>query len=240
MRNHYRNLWNPQTQYFQPRDSRGSFVTAFEPLLLTYLDAKREYTDDYVEGRRSQWRWAPDIDPAGLVSLFKSREYFVQELDQFFFKSIAAVGVNPNAYYWHGNQPDIAAVYLFNAAGRPDLTQKWSRWILDKKYSDRNNGLDGNDDGGTLSAWYVLSSLGLYPTAGTDRYQIGSPLWQRAEVMFGDRKLEVIADNFAPDHLYVQRVRLNDTELDRTWLKHGEISNGGVLRFEMALEPVVK
>ena len=109
---------------------------------------------------------------AELVSLFKSREFFVQELERFFARSPAGVGLTPNAYYWQGNQPDLYAAYLFNYANRPDLTQKWVRWILETKYGDRENGLDGNDDGGTLSAWYVLSSLGLFPTAGTDRYEL--------------------------------------------------------------------
>ncbi len=165
---YYRNLWNPETQYFQPRDSQGRFVEEFRPLLLTYADAGKKYTDDYVEGNALQWRWAVTFDAAGLISLFKSREYFIEELEEFFSKSEPEVGVRPNSYYWHGNQPDIYAAYLFNAADRPDLTQKWVRWILDKKYGDAENGLDGNDDGGTLSAWYVLSSLGLYPTAGSD------------------------------------------------------------------------
>ena len=125
------------------------------------------------------------LTPSGLVSLFKSPAYFVEELEQFFAKSIPAVGALPNAYYWHGNQPDLYAAFLFNAAGRPDLTQKWVRWILETKYGDRENGLDGNDDGGSLSAWYVLGSIGLFPTAGTDRYEFASPLWQRAEIKVG-------------------------------------------------------
>ena len=234
---YYRNLWNPETQYFQPRDSQGKFVAAFRPLMLTYVDPTGQFTDDYVEGSALQWRWAVSFDAAGLISLFKSREYFVQELEEFFAKSVPAVGARPNAYYWHGNQPDIYAAYLFNAAGRPDLTQKWVRWILDTKYGPRENGLDGNDDGGTLSAWYVLSSLGLYPTAGSDRYELGSPLWKRAEIMVGEQPLVVIADNYAPNHLYVRKVWLNDKIIDRTWLKHGEIEHGGVLRFEMGPAP---
>jgi predicted alpha-1,2-mannosidase len=234
---YYRNLWNPETQYFQPRDSRGHFVEEFRPLLLTYADVGKKYTDDYVEGSALQWRWAVSFDAAGLISLFKSREYFVQELEEFFAKSEPDVGVRPNAYYWHGNQPDIYAAYLFNAAGRPDLTQKWVRWILDKKYGDKENGLDGNDDGGTLSAWYVLSSLGLYPTAGSQRYELASPLWQRSEIMLGKRQLTVVAENFAPDHPYVQKVWLNDAVVDRTWLEHSEIAQGGLVRFEMGPQP---
>jgi predicted alpha-1,2-mannosidase len=237
---YYRNLWNPETQYFQPRDSKGAFVTAFRPLMLTYLDFKGEFTEAYVEGSALQWRWAVSFDAPGLISLFKSREYFVEELEEFFAKSIPDVGARPNAYYWHGNQPDIYAPFLFNDAGRPDLTQKWVRWVLDKKYGDQANGVDGNDDGGTLSAWYVLASLGLYPTAGSDRYQICSPLWKRAEIKIGERPLVVVADNLAPENIYVQKVSLNDKPIDRTWLKHSEIANGGQLRFEMGPEPVKK
>ena len=233
----YKNLWNPETQYFHPRNADGSFTTAFDPLLLTYLDFSGQYTNDYVEGSALQWRWCVPHDPEGLVELFGSREHFVEELEKFFANSVPAVGKNPNAYYWHGNQPDLHAAYLFNAAGRPDLTQKWVRWILAKKYGDGPDGLDGNDDGGTLSAWYVLSSLGIYPVAGTDRYDLGSPLWPRAEVKIGDETLTVVADNAGPENVYVRRVTLNGQELSRTWIKHAEIAPGGELRFEMSAEP---
>ena len=234
---YYRNLWNPKTQYFQPRDSHGEFFADFRPELLTYLDLTGKYTSAYVEGSALQWRWAVPFDAPGLVSLFKSPAYFVEELEQFFAKSIPAVGALPNAYYWHGNQPDLYAAFLFNAAGRPDLTQKWVRWILETKYGDRENGLDGNDDGGCLSAWYVFASIGLFPTAGTDRYEIASPLWQRAEINVGSQRLSIVADNFARDHLYVQKVLLNGTPLNRRWLRHDEIARGGVLRFEMGPKP---
>jgi putative alpha-1,2-mannosidase len=173
-----------------------------------------------------------------LVSLFKSREYFVQELEQFFARSPAGVGLPPNAYYWQGNQPDLHAAYLFNYADRPDLTQKWVRWVLDTKYGDRENGLDGNDDGGTLSAWYVLSSLGLFPIAGTDRYEITGPIWKRAEVQMLDKKLILLAEHAAPNHPYIQKIWLNDRLLDRRWIQHHEIEQGGTFRFEMGSKPM--
>jgi predicted alpha-1,2-mannosidase len=202
--------------------------------MLTYVDFTGKYTHAYVEGSAWQWRWGVPGDAEALVSLFRSREYFVEQLEQFFEGSPAGVGVNPNAYYWHGNQPDIYAAYLFNTAGRPDLTQKWVRWILETKYGDQENGLDGNDDGGTLSAWYVLSSLGLFPTAGTDRYEIGSPVWSRGVIWLDQQQsLTILADNASTENRYVQRVWLNEVELNRYWLSHAEIANGGRLRFEM-------
>jgi len=230
----YRQLWNPETQFFQPRDTDGKFSTPLNPTLLTYADFGKKFTDDYVEGSALQWRWAVSHDGAGLVSLFKSQEEFVTELEDFFANSNVLVGTIPNGYYWQGNQPDIHAVYLFNAAGRPDLTQKWVRWILEHKHGAGPDGLDGNDDGGTLSAWYVFSSLGFYPVVGTDRYELGSPLWKRAVVKIGDKDLEIIADNYATDHVFVDRVELNGKPLDRWWVAHHEISNGGTLRFVMS------
>jgi predicted alpha-1,2-mannosidase len=234
----YRNLWNTNTQYFQPRDAQGKFGEPFKPLLLTYLDRGDKFTKDYVEGSALQWRWAAPFDADGLISLFKSRDYFVNELNSFFAKSDPAMATwNPGPYYWHGNEPDLPAAYLFNDAGRPDLTQKWARWILDNKYGDGYDGLDGNDDAGTLSAWYVFSALGFYPVAGSDRYQLGAPLFEKAEVKLNNKPLVIFAENHATNHLYVQKVWLNDVPLDRTWIRHSEIEQGGVLRFEMSAEP---
>jgi len=234
----YRNLWNPQTQYFQPRDKDGQFFEPFKPLLLTYFDRRQKFTRDYVEGSALQWRWAAPFDAEGMISLFQSRDYFVAELNSFFAKASPTLGAwNPGPYYWHGNQPDIHAAYLFNTAGRPDLTQKWVRWILDNKYADSYAGLDGNDDGGTLSAWYVFSSLGLYPVAGSDRYELGAPLFEKAEVNLGKEQLTIVAENFRPEHAFVEKVWLNDTPLDRTWITHREIQHGGTLRFKMSPVP---
>ena len=233
----YRNLWNPETQFFQGRDSDEKFQSDFKPDLLTYVDIGGKFTHAYVEGSARQWRWGVASDGAALVSLFKSREYFVQELEQFFSRSPAGVGLPPNAFYWQGNQPDLHAAYLFHFADRPDLTQKWVRWILETKYGDGENGLDGNDDGGTLSAWYVLSSLGLFPTAGTDRYEITGPLWKRAEIQMQDKKLILIAEQAGPNHPYIQKMWLNDNLLDRHWIQHAEIAQGGTVRFEMGPKP---
>ena len=144
----------------------------------------------------------------------------------------------PNGYYWHGNQPDIHSVYMFNEAGRPDLTQKWSRWILKHKYGTGPNGIDGNDDGGTLSAWYIFSSLGFYPVVGSDRYELGSPLWNKSVIkVYKNKYLTITADNNSPDNIYVNKVTLNGNRLNRWHIFHHEIANGGTLQFEMSNKP---
>lgn len=235
----YRNIWNPETQYFHPKITTGEFVKKFDPLKLTYLDFDHEYTNAYVEGSALQWRYALFFDPAGLISLFKSREYFVNELNDFFELSDPKRGTfSPGSYYWHGNEPDLHSAYLFNTAGRPDLTQKWVRWILENKYGTGYEGIDGDDDAGTLSSWYVWSSMGIYPVAGSDRYQIGAPLFQKSSIKIGNKILTIIANNYGPENKYVKTVWLNEVLLDRYWLSHSEIAKGGTLRFEMTKLPV--
>ena len=112
----------PGDAVFSAARFSGSSWRTFRPEMLTYVDATGKFTHAYVEGSAWQWRWGVASDAEELVSLFKSREFFVQELEQFFARSPAGVGLIPNAYYWQGNQPDLYAAYLFNHAGpsRPD------------------------------------------------------------------------------------------------------------------------
>jgi len=236
---YYKNLWNPATKYFQSRDSKGKFSEFFKPLRLSYFDTNGKYTKDYVEGSALQWRFAVPYDPQGLISLFGGNDSFVRELNDFFEKSDPTMSSwNPGSYYWHGNEPDIHSAYLFNEAGRPDLTQKWSRWILDNKYGVNSEGVDGNDDGATLSSWYLFASLGFYPIAGSDYYELGAPLFKNATIQMVDRTLQIIAENYSPGNSYVSKIWLNGKLLKGFRLRHSDIAGGGVLKFEMSALPV--
>ncbi len=235
----YRNLWDPERLFFVPRDAGGNFTDLFDPLVLSYTDKGRKYTEDFVEGSAMMWRWSVPYDPAGLVSLFPSPAYFVSELEDYFKQANEGAGEwTPGSHYWHGNEPYFHAAYLFNAAGRPDLTQKWVRHLMDTKYNDSYAGLDGNDDGGTLSAWYVLSAMGFYPIAGTTRYEIGSPLFPEMRLDLGAGKsLLIIAENYSPDAIYVDSVQLNGDVITGTSFTHEAIADGGEVRFQMSTTP---
>ncbi len=236
---YYRNLWNPTTRYFQSRDSKGNFSKLFNPLKLSYFDSNGKYTKDFVEGSALQWRFAVPYDPKGLITLFGGNDSFVKELNDFFEKSDPAMSSwNPGSYYWHGNEPDIHSAYLFNEAGRPDLTQKWSAWILDNKYDVNAEGVDGNDDGATLSSWYLFASLGFYPIAGSDYYELGAPLFKNAIILLGDKRLQVTTENYSPQNRYVSRVWLNGKMINGNRLRHCDIAGGGTLKFEMSSLPV--
>lgn len=125
--------------------------------------------------------------------------------------------------------------HLFSNAGRPDLTRKWVLRTLKNRFSTDINGLDGNDDGGTLSSWYVFSSLGFYPLAGTDKYWIGSPNIESAEIALSNRKtLKITANNQSDKNIYVSSVTLNGEKLDGCYVTHLQLMNGGELVFTMS------
>lgn len=133
----------------------------------------------------------------------------------------------PNPYYWHGNEHNLFYVYLFNWAGRSDLTQKHSRWILDARYSVKSDGLDGNDDYGTVSAWYLFSSMSFYPLSGSSLYVIGSPLFDRVEWTHSKGKLEIISHNNSKENVYIQKSTINGKEFSN-FLDHKELFGGNV------------
>src|SRR5262249_791870 len=147
-------------------------------------------TNDYAEANAWQSLWMPGLhDSDGLRELLGGPNSAVAKLEAFFDQAAADLKMSgsaglalPRPYYWHGNEPDLVAAYLFAMWGRPDLTDRWVAWILRSLYADTPDGLAGNDDAGTLSAWYVWAALGLYPIAGSDRYILGRPLFPHVTV----------------------------------------------------------
>ena len=234
---YYKNVFNPETKYFQARNADGSFVWNFNPYITEFYDAVmiKKFANCYSEGSARHWRWAAQHDIEGMIELFGSKEYFVSELDAFMKDaSLTRAAVDPGHGFWIGNQHDIHTPYLFNNAGRPDLTQKWVRWTLENRFSTDINGLDGNDDGGTTSTWYVFSALGFYPLAGTDKYWVGSPNVDSAEITLSNGKtLKVTANNQSEKNIYVSSVTFNGEKLDGFYVTHGQLMNGGELVFEM-------
>ena len=238
---YYKNVFNPETQYFQARNSDGNFDTHFSPYITTFYDAVMvdKYADCYCEGSARQWRWNALHDIDGMINLFSSEEYFVSELEDFMEDaSINRAAIDPGHGFWIGNQHDIHTPYLFANANRADLTQKWVRWTLENRFSTDVNGLDGNDDGGTLSSWYVFSAMGFYPLAGTDKYWIGSPNIDSATIKLPNgNTLYIEALNQSKNNVYVKSVSLNGVELNDTYITHSQLMEGGTLTFNMSNTP---
>jgi len=169
----------------------------------------------YYEGHAWTWSWYVPHDVPGLMALHGGREPFIAKLT-------TAVEQHYEAY----NEPGMLQTYLFTHAGRPDLTQKHVRAAL-RHFSARPDGLPGNDDSGTTSAWLVWAMLGLYPHAGQDLYYIGSPLFTKATLQLADGKTLVIeARGAAAANPHVAQATLNGQALNRAWLRHGDIAHG--------------
>ncbi|MCR5485758.1 MAG: GH92 family glycosyl hydrolase [Clostridiales bacterium] len=232
----YKNIWDDETKYFRGRNSDGTFGV-LKPNLTDFYDDifGWSYSAAYCEGSARHWRWGALQDIDGMINLFGSKEYFVDELLKFMkdaSKNRAAV--DPGSGYWIGNQHDLHTPYLFSNAGRADLTQKWVRWTLKNRFADDIDGLDGNDDGGTLSAWYVFSAMGFYPLAGSDRYWLGSPCINDGEISLPNGKvLKITAENQSENNIYVEKITLNGKDIDGPYISHGDIIDGGTLVFTM-------
>ena len=238
---YYKNVFNADNKYFHPKNSDGKFTSVLVPNATSFYDdiIPLGLTEGFCEGSARQWRWSATHDIEGMIELFGSDEYFVSELEAFMEDAAPTRAYfDPGSGFWVGNQHDIHTPYLFSDAGRDDLTEKWVRWTLAERFSTDVNGLDGNDDGGTLSAWYVFSSMGFYPLAGTDKYWIGSPNVDAAEITLSNgNTLSVTAVNQSAKNIYVKSVTLNGVEITDNYLTHAQLMAGGDLVFTMSANP---
>ncbi|MCU0459370.1 MAG: GH92 family glycosyl hydrolase [Bacteroidales bacterium] len=230
------NVWDPGTGFMRPRKRDGSFREGFDVL--------STHGQGFIEGNAWNYSLYVPHDPAELISLHGGRKRFIQHLDSLFTmylpdsffaetEDITREGIIGN--YVHGNEPSHHVPYLYNHAGAPRKTQQWVRYIMDHKYLPAPDGLSGNDDCGQMSAWYIFSALGFYPVApGSDRYDLGSPLVKEATLTLENGKIFTVrAINQGPENVYVKRTELNGSNLDRLWITHDEIMEGGTLVFYM-------
>ena len=237
----YRNYFDPSTGFMRGRDSRRGWRTPFNPFASTHR------ADDYCEGNAWQYTWLAPHDVAGLESCFGSRARMLGKLDSLFTVSSVIEGAETSpdisgliGQYAHGNEPSHHILYLYTMLGQPWKTAEKVREVLTTLYHDRPDGLSGNEDVGQMSAWYVLSSLGMYeaePAGG--RYWFGSPLFDRAEIAVPGGTFTIVAENNSSENKYIRRVWLNGRPYTKPWIGHAEVMAGGELRFEMDDEPHV-
>ena len=237
----YRNYFDPSTGFMRGRDSRRGWRTPFNPFASTHR------ADDYCEGNAWQYTWLAPHDVAGLEACFGNRARMLCKLDSLFTVSSAVDGTETSpdisgliGQYAHGNEPSHHILYLYTMLGQPWKTAEKVREVLTTLYHDRPDGLSGNEDVGQMSAWYVLSSLGMYevePAGG--RYWFGSPLFDRAEIAVPGGTFTIVAENNSSENKYIRRVWLNGRPYTKPWIGHEEVMAGGELRFEMDDEPHV-
>lgn len=235
----YKKYYDPETRFLRAVDTDGKFRLPFNPFFAEHR------TNDYTEGNAWQYTFLVPHDVKGLIKLFGSDKAFMSKLDSLFFvegwagdnASLDMSGMT--GQYAHGNEPSHHVIYMYNYARRPDKAAPMLRKMLNEMYLDQPDGLSGNEDVGQMSAWYILSSVGLYqvdPVGG--RFVIGSPLFDKATVNVGGGKtFTVVAKNNSDKNIYVQSARLNGKTLKNSYVDFNDIRHGGTLELVMGPKP---
>ena len=235
----YKKYYDPETRFMRAVGTDGKFRLPFNPFFAEHR------TNDYTEGNAWQYTFLVPHDVKGLINLFGSDKAFMSKLDSLFFvEGWAGDNASPDmsgmtGQYAHGNEPSHHVIYMYNYAGRPDKAAPLLRKMLNEMYLDQPDGLSGNEDVGQMSAWYILSSVGLYqvdPVGG--RFVIGSPLFDKATVNVGSGKtFTVVAKNNSDRNIYVQSARLNGKALKNSYIEFNDIRHGGTLELVMGPKP---
>lgn len=228
----YKNLFDESTGFFRGKLSNGKWIEPFNP---------KEVNAIYTEASAWQYNFFVPHDVKGLIELIGGNQKFIDKLDQMFNESDVLEGRHqPDitgliGQYAHGNEPSHHVAYLYNYAGAPWKTQERVRNIMNSLYTDKPDGLCGNDDCGQLSAWYVFSAIGFYPVCpGQNIYPLGSPIFDKVTINLEDGKKFVITskDN-SEKNIYVKSVKLNGKKIDSPFITHQQIMDGGSIEFEM-------
>ena len=230
------NLYDPSTKFMRAR--RGAqWFGPFNPIEVNF---------NYTEANSWQYSlYAPHNVPV-LADLMGGKDSLETWLDRLFSAESDLIGRHQVditgliGQYAHGNEPSHHMAYLYNYTNAPEKTQFYVDQILNELYTIQPDGLSGNEDCGQMSAWYVMSSLGLYPIApGNTNYQLGRPLYKKAEIKLPNRKkLSIEAPNNSVSAKYVKEVLFNTAKVYDTEIDHNKIKKGGRLLFEMSDRPV--
>ena len=234
----WRKIFDPQTRFFRGRKEDGSWLEPFDPFT---------WGSPYEEGAAWQHRWNVPHDGPGLVAALGGQQAAVAALEEMLtlpprfnvgvygqeIHEMSEMAALPFGQYMHNNQPVHHVLYLFAAAGRPDRTQYWVRRVLNEAYSPRD--FCGDEDTGSMAAWYILSALGFYPLCpGKPEYTLGAPLFPHATIHAGSgARIVIEAPGNGPGTPYAARVLVNEAEHRSTSIEHRTLARGARLRFKM-------
>ncbi|MFG6412152.1 MAG: GH92 family glycosyl hydrolase, partial [Bacteroides acidifaciens] len=236
---YYKNYFDSSIHFIRPKLEDGSWRTPYDP-------ARSIHTvGDFCEGNGWQYTFFAPQDPYGLIGLFGGDKPFVAKLDDFFTNN-DSMGEGASSditgligQYAHGNEPSHHVAYLYAYAGEQWKTAEKVRFIMDEFYTDRPDGIIGNEDCGQMSAWYLLSSMGLYQVNPSDGvFVFGSPCFKKVEMKVrGGKTFTVEAPNNNKENIYIQKVYLNCKPYNKSYIIYDDIINGSTLKFVMGKKP---
>ncbi len=235
----YTKYFDKDIQFMRGVMADGSWRSPFDPI------ASRHREDDYCEGNAWQYTWLVPHDPYGLIDLFGSEKAFVTKLDTLFnMSSDLGEGASSDisgliGMYAHGNEPSHHIIYMYAFAGQQWKSAQRVRQVLDTMYSDKIDGLSGNEDCGQMSAWYMMSAMGFYPVHPANGvYVFGSPAVDELTLNLpGGKKFTIIAHDNSKDNIYIQSVKYNGKPYSKSYITYDMIASGGKLEFQMGPQP---
>ena len=237
----YKYLFDKEYALMNGKSSDGKPRRPFDPLYSTFGPS------DFIEGNSWQYSFFVPHDIPGLIKLYGGENAFANKLQQLFTLETSNGETKPLdvsgliGEYAHGNEPSHQVSYLFNFANQPEKTQYWVNKIMTTLYDASPAGLCGNEDCGQMSAWYVFSALGFYPVnPASGEYELGTPMIEKAIIKTGKKPFVIEAKDLSASNIYVQKVSLNGKVLNRHFITHKEIVEGGSLVFEMGKDAAVK
>ncbi len=232
---YYKNVFDPESQFMRGR-FRNTWFAPFDPYEVNF---------NYTEANSWQYSFYVPQDVSGFMKLLGGKEQLETRLDELFVAESETSGRHQVditgliGQYAHGNEPSHHMAYLYNFVNKPHKTQEKIHQILTELYTNTPDGISGNEDCGQMSAWYIFSSMGFYPvTPGSNNYIIGTPLFEKASInLESGKQFTIIANNLSDSHIYVENVSLNGVDLNRAYVTHDDIINGGTLVFTMTNNP---
>ncbi|MBX2931057.1 MAG: GH92 family glycosyl hydrolase [Chitinophagaceae bacterium] len=238
----WRNVFDKKTGFARPKNSNGHWVTPFDPYHTEHDENKTAYT----EGNAWQHSWFAPHDVYALINYMGGAKKFTTKLDSLFNADSKLTGsqIPPDisgmiGQYVHGNEPSHHIAYLYNYVGLPHKTADRVREICTTLYSNKPDGLPGNEDCGQMSAWYVFSVLGFYPVnPASGEYVLSVPLVQESALQLPDGHLfRIIVKESNEKNKYIKHILLNGEPYTKSYIKHSDIMKGGILEITLDAEP---
>jgi len=237
--NAFKNLFETSIGFMRGKDSKGQFRTDFDPYNAVNANS------DFIEGNSWQYTWFVPQDIQTLINGMGGKAGFVSKLDTLFSVSSKLDKDTPMdvsgliGQYAQGNEPSHHVAYLFNYGDAPWKTQERIHQIMSTLYSNKHDGLCGNEDMGQMSAWYVFSACGFYPVNPADgKYVFGTPQFAEVAINLPNKKtFTVKAKNLSGENIYIEKVILNSQEYSKGYITHQQMLEGGTLEFQMGNKP---
>ena len=236
---YYKQYFDSEIKFIRPKMDDGTWRTPYDPANSIHM------VGDFTEGNGWQYTFFAPHDVYGLIELFGGDEEFITKLDAFFVNN-DSMGETASAditgligQYAHGNEPSHHIAYMYAYAGQQWKVAEKVRFIMDEFYTDKPDGVIGNEDCGQMSAWYVMSSMGFYQENPSDGvFVFGSPRFDKMTVKVrGNNTLIIEAENNSKENIYIQEVYFNGKPYEKSYITYDELIAGGTLKFVMGPKP---